>query len=210
MPANLGVMSRLTVTLPNWHGAPIWGLPLSPLECPTLPHTSATSHHGEELEAASDAGECLCLLGSQGEALLLALLFALLVWMGGGPRCSVHPQGTLIQGAWRFAPSRSAGRPCQRPLPPPNAHKRRTGSPSPPELMQDDSSGTSLAAAPLLLMACMCSSLWHISYRQPAAAAEVARVTGPCHLSPQELRLSSVLGSGVGRASPCVHGGSVR
>ena len=28
----------------------------------TLSHTSATSHHGEELEAASDAGECLSLI----------------------------------------------------------------------------------------------------------------------------------------------------
>ena len=64
--------------------------------------------------------------------------------------------------------------------------------------MHCERSGTSREAALRLLIACIRSSLWHISYRQPAAADKVAMVTVPCHLRPHEFMLSSVLGSGSG------------
>ena len=70
--------------------------------------------------------------------------------------------------------------------------------PSAPASMYCASSGTSLDAAQRLLMACMRSSRWHISYKHPAAADEVAIVTVLCHLRPHELMLRSVLGSGSG------------
>ena len=81
---------------------------------------------------------------------------------------------------------------------PQHMHGSDARSPSPPESMHCERSGTSREAALRLLIACIRSSLWHISYRQPAAADKVAMVTVPCHLRPHEFMLSSVLESGSG------------